>query len=344
MVKNYFFSKRKISVNQSHVLEMWRGGSSLTVAIAHLLEIYKCNYPEVIVTISAALAGAAVMAFFALSGFFIHKSLTRCYENNLFDWRSFIKSRANRILPPFVACLFFTVLLWMLAPYFFSSHTHYFTIPNDREGFFLTGFFQTAVFLNNFLGPALSSNGPLWSLAYEVWYYVLACLFALSFFRKYAVFIGLLLLFLLGVLDKYFLILGIIWIGGFLVSIAHGMEKLPIIPRFPFWIFPAGMLIAIGFLPHAFIGKASFAFQILFGFWMILHIIFILRKNDFIKIEILIWSGTFSYSLYVFHFPIMLFFYGVSTRLSFAMASFIVALLFSAFIGSRIEKMRFNCG
>lgn len=72
-----FLSHNLISTAQSKYFDMWRGGASLVVAVSHTFQIFGTSYPSFYAKLFSALAGASVMAFFALSGFFIHKSLAR---------------------------------------------------------------------------------------------------------------------------------------------------------------------------------------------------------------------------------------------------------------------------
>lgn len=159
-----FLKSMRITSAHSDYFDMWRGGSALVVATAHAYQIFGSKNYATFDRFFSAIAAAAVMAFFALSGFFIHKSLTRCYDGQRLDWQSYFIARFDRILPPFIFSLVLTVFLWILSPHFFISGTHDFVTETNRSGYYLDGLWRTALFLNNFLGPAISSNGPLWSL------------------------------------------------------------------------------------------------------------------------------------------------------------------------------------
>lgn len=332
-----FLSSNRISPTHSKYFDMWRGGASIVVAAAHTVQIFGASYPSFYGRLFSALAGAAVMAFFALSGFFIHKSLARCYGDSL-NWRSFLKSRADRILPPFVACLALTVILWAIAPQFFASGTRDFITPTDRSGYSLDGLWLSMFFVNNFFGPALSANGPLWSLTYEVWYYVLACLFSMAILGQRRAWIALPILVLLTLLDVWFAILGLVWLGGFYISILHAKDCLPKLPNFPISLVPIALLVAVLLAPDSLVGKASILFRLAFGFWMVFHMAHMLNQVSVPEIRLLAWSGSFSYSLYVFHFPILLFSYGIYEGAGLLVLSFILG--FSALIGPSLEKLR----
>lgn len=333
-----FFERRKVTATQSAYFDMWRGGSALAVALGHTFQIFSASFPAFSTKFFSALAGAAVMAFFALSGFFIHKSISQCWGPTV-QWRTYAVARINRIMPAFILCLALTAGLHYAAPYFFISGTTLFQTPIERTGYSLEGFWRTAFFLNNFLGPALSANGPLWSLTFEVWYYALAMLITLAVAGKKACWIALPIVVVLTILDKFFLILGIIWLGGFLLSSLHSQGKLPRLgPAYFFSPIPL-LLLTLASLgnPHI-AGKAALGFELSFGVWMLWHMNNIIRTAPPFIFRPLAATGSFSYSLYVFHFPILLFSYGVSEATPWI--GFSLAVGISALAGGYIEKFR----
>jgi len=329
--------ENRILPMHSRYFDMWRGGSALVVACAHAFQIFGSNYSPIYGRIFSALAGAAVMAFFALSGFFIHKSLARCSSDGL-NWQSFLKSRVNRILPPFAACLVLTVFLWLMAPYFFVSGTREFITPTNRASYSLDGFWQTVFFLNNFFGPALSANGPLWSLTYEVWYYILACLLSMAFLKQRIGWIALPLLLFLTARDVWFAIFGLIWLGGFGVSVLHGGVGIPKLQRVPVFLLPIGFLVTLLIVPNALVGKITTIFHFAFGCWMVWHMANILNRTAVPEINFLVWAGTYSYTIYVFHFPILLFSYGIFEEAGFLGLAFV--MIFCALIGPPLERFK----
>lgn len=327
------FTSKRIELFQSDYFDMWRGGSALVVLIAHAFQVFAPDQHRLFST----LAGYAVMAFFAISGFFIHKSLTRCFNGN-FDWRSFLHARASRILPPFVACLLLTITLWNLAPFLFASGSHSFLTPiGNRTDFSLDGLWQTAIFLNGFPAPTLSANGPLWSLTYEVWYYVIAGLVAIGCTRKKTGLIAIPVIVALVSINKYFAIKALVWVGGFCISLMHSNQRLPRIPHAPIWILPLSLLFIVFLIPDAMLGRFNRFSELIFGAYMCYHMARILKQDTLPTTQLLVWSGKFSYTLYVFHFPILLFSYGISETS--AILAVATSLLISATIGPSLERM-----
>lgn len=96
----------------------------------------------------------AVIVFFVLSGFLVGGRAIERIRNGAFNPRDYAIDRTTRILIPLAPAL----LLSGLASGFTDGAT---------------------VWLGNLMGlqgvlvPVLGSNGPLWSLAYEVWFYML---------------------------------------------------------------------------------------------------------------------------------------------------------------------------
>lgn len=109
------FADRRLNTEQSRYFDMWRGASAIAVLVGHTVPLYYANN-----RLFPAFAGAAVMAFFALSGFFIHKSLAKGTREGRLDWKNYSISRINRIVPTFLFALFVTWACWAIAPLVFQ--------------------------------------------------------------------------------------------------------------------------------------------------------------------------------------------------------------------------------
>jgi peptidoglycan/LPS O-acetylase OafA/YrhL len=125
----------------------------------------------------------AVMVFFVLSGFFIHfRAAEKLAEGCVptMNTAKFFKRRAHRLVPPYAFALLLTLTLDGVGRIFFP------TLYNAATGDALldtqtgaNGNFSAAAVLPALtvlphgLGVNFGTNGPLWSLAYEVVYYAL---------------------------------------------------------------------------------------------------------------------------------------------------------------------------
>lgn len=99
----------------------------------------------------------AVLAFFALSGFLVGGQLIDKCRGGTFDVRIYAIDRMTRILIPLVPACIVTALV----DYFL-----YATPPHAIQ------LIANMVGLNDLVAPTLAHNIPLWSLAYEIWFYV----------------------------------------------------------------------------------------------------------------------------------------------------------------------------
>lgn len=354
-LRNY----RKIDIETSRMLDSLRGLSALTVLIAHAFQIFIAPINSSAYGVFGVAAQSAVMLFFSLSGFLITKSITENYEN--FKISSYFKARANRLLPPLFASLTICIILWLIAPLIFVSGTRDFLRISElmaRDGFYInvkavTG---TAFFLNGFITKNISSNAPLWSLPYEAWYYAAAGIAAYLKGRRGAAASALLII-SLGMLSKTFLIYSIVWISGSIACIAHNNR-----------LFSARLILGLTLtlsIPSLAIGayyahstsnitssldvnlKIITLYNLICG---ILSSILILGISEKLYRFPSIFSGSarYSYTLYITHFPIMLFLYGVAqpnlkslySSILFSMASSAFCIVFSKLLSERIESAK----
>ncbi len=100
----------------------------------------------------------AVMVFFVLSGFLVGGQIVRHVREGRFDVRAYALDRATRIFLPLLPAVLLTVgINWFV----FGAQ------PDGAQAFL------NIVGLNGVLASTLQNNAPLWSLAFEIWFYVL---------------------------------------------------------------------------------------------------------------------------------------------------------------------------
>lgn len=157
-------------------LDLLRGLAALAVFFDHIRGNSFVEYgslPAAQKGIPAAIAFAitrmgfeGVLVFFVLSGYLVGGQVIRLAQKKDFDVRAYAIDRATRILLPLVpACLVTVGIGWG----FFGQPLHLWQAVLNMAG------------LNGVLTDTLEYNEPLWSLAFEIWFYVLAgavgCLF-----------------------------------------------------------------------------------------------------------------------------------------------------------------------
>jgi len=258
----------------------------------------------------------AVMVFFVLSGFFIHWRMAQALANReplSFRTSSFFWRRLHRLGPPYAMALAITVAADLLGthlcPALYAGRVGDALLDENfaRKGYSISSVIPALLGLPSAFGTDFGSNGPLWSLAYEIVYYALYPGWlmlrrrsaVLGFGSAAVIFLIMSLLppipFLSVVLLHYPL-----WIGGALLaelvnrgtlhkSLSCGLgfvaflgaELSPtLIWRMPFW------LIA---------GSAT----VLFFLWTPSWIAFLRVWTLFRRL------GEASYSIYIFHFPLL---------------------------------------
>ncbi len=150
-------------------LDLLRGGAALMVVLYHArigsfvefaaLPHEQQNLIARLFFGSIRLGEEAVLAFFVLSGFLVGGQIIRKLQHHGFDIRSYAIDRATRILLPLIPACILTALL---ALFVFHSPVRPWVLLANMTG------------LNGVTAPNLPYNGALWSLAYEIWFYVIA--------------------------------------------------------------------------------------------------------------------------------------------------------------------------
>ena len=137
--------------------------------------------PIVFASASLRYGREAVMIFFVLSGFFIHLRAAQDDSSTIQTTTaaSFYPRRAHRLGAPYAFALVVTIALDAIGRSWFPELYHAATGDALVDGVFGRAGYQwqsvapAVVVLPSSLGYDFGSNGPLWSLAYEVVYYAL---------------------------------------------------------------------------------------------------------------------------------------------------------------------------
>ncbi len=159
-----------ITPAMSILLDAVRAGAALVVLLGHMVQmgIYTGPFP-----LSEMMQHNAVIVFFVLSGLVIaHSVQTR--SSTLSDY---VIARAARILPVSLSALVFGTLIYLLVS---SQGLLPALFPQPYDELSLAALLLPTVFLSESVpggGPVW--NPPYWSLVYEVWFYTL---FAAAFF------------------------------------------------------------------------------------------------------------------------------------------------------------------
>lgn len=156
----------------SQRLNVLRGLSAWLVLLSHAYVFFLHPQLESPALKSAFshIAAHAVMLFFVVSGFFITLSLLYHSRGSHFNFKGFLQRRVSRLLPP----LYFSIALTLCVAWWLNT-------PIEWENILASALFLQGLWPGT---EAPNSNPPLWSLSYEVFYYIMAMLFVAAHKRK----------------------------------------------------------------------------------------------------------------------------------------------------------------
>ena len=321
--------KEKKVLNRIIILDFIRGISALLVLLGHLRAIMFIDYSQLLnpnafekfFYFITGLGHSAVMVFFVMSGFFVGGTLLK----RNFKLELYLASRFSRLWAALISALLFTCFIDTFLNIYFpkvilGGH-HLALASGPMEGYYslsLTTFFLNLFFLQTIFVPIFGSNGPLWSLANEFWYYILFPLLLITFGVIHKVKILRIFCFALVVLISFFvakdLLEGfLIWLMGVAVFIIYDKEL-----RLNKWILPFSTIFFLACLVNSkfpILGNYLFSFNdLLIGISFSLMMLSIINinmpsvSNSYFK-SFSIWLSEISYTLYIFHFPLLLVIY-----------------------------------
>lgn len=366
MIKNNLIANySRISKDVSPQLDSIRGLSAIVVLFAHCYQILIAPTNGMLFGVVSIFSQAAVMVFFVLSGLLIGKSLTRnINQNSSLQLKPYFIDRLNRIYPPFIFSLLLVGILYILAPYFFPTGSLSF-VPSDqylaRQGYDITlsSVLSSAFFLNGFIGKNISVNGPLWSLAYEVWYYILAALLLKSYKPFYLALLAVITI-TLCFLNKFFILYSVVWFSGMFIAILHNnnihnrtLHKALYVLSTLGTVFFAYIFLSTKYNLHTVNSKiiknlSLDLYKVCIGLLAACFIYSIL--NGYSKFTSLFKSSSsYSYTLYIVHFPILLFIFGImqqkiqgslSASLLLSLISCIIIIFLSKISAKKCENIQ----
>jgi peptidoglycan/LPS O-acetylase OafA/YrhL len=113
----------------------------------------------------------AVVVFFVLSGFLVGGKALEKIRKGTFDEKAYVVDRVSRIYLPLLPALLFSTVITLICGGKVS----------------VMEFLGNVFSLQGLFCASFAGNAPLWSLAYEVWFYLLAAFVALSFATSHRV-------------------------------------------------------------------------------------------------------------------------------------------------------------
>ena len=306
-------------------LDLVRGIAALLVLAGHLRAYVLQSYGEVSpagVLVSAfyfvtGLGHQAVIVFFALSGFLVGGKALHDLLAQRFSWSRYLLRRFTRLWIVTVPALLLTMLLdsiGLAVTRGVGYDGRFFDMyavgpgPVGVDESWLT-FFGNLSFLQTINVPNFGSNGPIWSLANEFWYYIvfpLAAWLVLAPWGRSARIGGLLLLVFLGImLPPWLLQAGAIWVAG---AAAAWCVSLQALARFlacvPARVGAVALLVLALILSRSryeWFGDIELGLVVAF----VLPVIATLPSPGRLYSALAKASSDFSFTLYLTHFPLL---------------------------------------
>jgi len=179
----------------SYDFDLVRGLAAVVVLLGHWRNLFFVTYGEVsaptrldqILYFFTGYGHQAVIVFFVMSGYLVGSGVIRNIDEGKWSWRKYAVNRFTRLYVVLIPALIVGGLLdsagihWfgVIGPYAGAGFANMFPVPvQDRLG--AVPLIGNLGFLQTIGVPTFGSNGPLWSLANEFWYYILFPLFWLS--------------------------------------------------------------------------------------------------------------------------------------------------------------------
>jgi peptidoglycan/LPS O-acetylase OafA/YrhL len=179
--------------------DLLRGLAAFFVFFGHWRNLLFVDFPSLnthrrLLTAPYVLAGGghqSVVLFFILSGYFIGGTVFRSLQRDQWDWLGYLLRRIVRLwivlVPALLLCLFWDRLGIYLghAPGLYAGRVQNNILFVDVRSMLSPHiFFGNLLFVQTILTPVFGSDGVLWSLANEFWYYILFPLGMIALWRS----------------------------------------------------------------------------------------------------------------------------------------------------------------
>lgn len=314
-------------------MDFFRGISAVLVCAGHLRAVMFLDFRDLgddsvlsqIFYFMTSLGHEAVMVFFVMSGFFVGGSVLSKRMN--FSFPHYLIARLSRLWTVLFPALIFTFLIDLFVSHYFPSiisGAEYVTLnsgPDTGYSSSILTFVGNLAFVQTVFVPVFGSNGPLWSLTNEFWYYILFPLAMMMFGLVrlsvlYRVVVGLIFFAITFFIAQSLLAGFAIWLMGVIVYLAYKKNYF----NYGWWFSILGVaafaLSLVMSKTKIFDESTFLSSDIVVGFAFSLLLVSIrpLEKTKLVKQRMAsfsIWLSDISYTLYVFHFPMLMLLYGL---------------------------------
>lgn len=255
----------------------------------------------------------AVILFFVLSGFWISRSVVRGAARG-WSWRGYLTDRLTRLMPVLVGALLVGGALDMIAVHGLRSPTHlgvtdtYVLRTNVAANLSWEVLVANLAFLQLVTVP-YGTNGPLWSLSYEFWFYIwFPALWLAVRYRRPTVALAALAF---GWFVPHLALAFVSWLcGAGVYGITRWLAGRPPLSRRSGWLLAGGMaLVLAGALATTRFGANGWkdpALALAFAGFLLSLILLDPPARAALR-PLAIFGARASFSFYATHFPVMAF-------------------------------------
>jgi peptidoglycan/LPS O-acetylase OafA/YrhL len=316
--------------NRLHILDSFRGIAALVVFFHHIYTKFYNLFPNrnswysYLLNYISSLNEEAVLFFFFISGFSIALSLNGRLPSSNKEINFYLFKRVRRIVPLYMLALCLTAICGVVTQEFWIDHS--FRLQNLIGNLL---FLQNSnSYTGNWFVP-YGKNGPLWSISFEMWYYIfLPSIFLFQFKitrnyirSNYLIDLGLLISWCATIfsiwLNKQFylpwiayLTLFILWYLGFWIGIHYKQKTLSLKHLFYLLIITSFHFIISQAVDSATLVRLRTGTMIssifLIFYFLKKYLSYIYNRIEYIFYFLFNEIGSFSYPLYLIHFPILL--------------------------------------
>lgn len=311
-------------MNRIKILDSLRGIAAVVVVFHHIYKFYSVQLNNPILQFISDLNYEAVLFFFIVSGFSISLSLKNESHFNKEIINNYLYRRFKRIIPLYLFTLFFTLIIGFFINQIMQPE---YSILNLLGNLF---FMQSSEISIHWFTP-YGKNGPLWSLSYEMFYYLVFPLYYMilskvikfksrEMFLVFCLIISFIYSIVCIALRKFIFFpqltystLFFIWFGGYYLAELLKMksDKLKYSILLYLILFLIIQLIVFNFHSDTLISLSrGISISILFILGLVINNstqhFYLTKKIKFITNFLFYKIGTGSYTLYLLHYPVIL--------------------------------------
>lgn len=304
---------------------MLRGVAAAIVVFGHIRGFVLVDFGDVtspglfdkVVYFIGGMGHQAVIAFFALSGFLVGGKAVEALLAGRFSVPQYVAARLSRLWTVVIPALLLTLAIDAVGAHLSGGRGYdgaFIGIlssgpsPESPADHSLLTFLGNLLFLQTILSPVYGTNGPLWSLAYEFWYYVmfpLAAWAVLSRARAWARCLALGVSILLAAfLPSHITILGLVWLAGAAAYWLNCPPRMRGVFASNFYAAFSAALVAVSLVLTR-SGGVGPDLALGFAWASILPALTNFRSLGWLYERIAIALSEISYTLYAMHFPLL---------------------------------------